>query len=152
MGIFNKDKKIVAYAVITKQIKNKFLTITKNTFEAYEYVMLLLKLQHQCHFDSWCLTRKLDKDNPNNWLVYYENCIEDEEKDNFQIIKIKYHIRDVLAILRMFGNCFPLGCSFDTDVERLYFKTILNDRSSQEAENNNLEKNIDVEENNLNEH
>lgn len=133
MGLFNKKTKITAYALISKNVKNKFLTITKNLKEASEYAMLITKLQHHDHFNMWCTFRELDVSDIKNWLDYYENCVTDDEKDELQIIKVKYDLENILAILRMFGSCFPLGCSFETDVERTYFNAILEEASAQEA-------------------
>lgn len=133
MGIFNKKKQIIVYALISKSIENKFLTISENRLDAYEYAMAFMRLQHQNHFDTWCELRQLDKDDINNWLQYYDMCIEDDEKNNFQVVKVRYNVKDVVTILRMFGNCFPLGCSFDTEIEKEYFKAVLNGKVAESA-------------------
>jgi len=66
MGIFNRNKKIIIYALAYKNVKNKFITLVKNKAEAYEYMVMLLRIQHQAHFYSWCELRELDKhDNKN---------------------------------------------------------------------------------------
>lgn len=130
MGIFNKKKQITVYALIHTQVKNKFLTISDNKYDMREYVMALLQIQHQAHFEAWCQLRALDKEDFDNWITYYSSCIPDEEKSSFQAVKIKYNIRDVTAIMRMFGNCFPIGCSFDTEAEHEYFNSIISENFS----------------------
>ena len=130
MGIFNKKKQITVYALTHTQVKNKFLTISDNKYDMYEYVMALLQIQHQAHFETWCQVRALDKEDFDNWVTYYSSCISDEEKSSFQAIKIKYNLRDVIAIMRMFGNCFPIGCSFDTEAEYEYFSSIISENFS----------------------
>ena len=134
MSIFKKKTKIFAYALISTEIKNKFLTITKDTKEAIEYSMMLLKLKYHEHFGLWCDARNLDKNSEKSWLSYYENSVPAAEKAEFQIIKVAYDIDNLLAILRMFGNCFPLGCSFDTDVEKIYFNAIVEETLQKKAE------------------
>ena len=131
MSWFRKKTKIVAYGLISKEIKNKFLTITKDANGALEYSMLVLKLKHLDHFLMWCDARQLDKGDIKNWLNYYENCVPNSDKEEFKIVRVTYELDNVLAILRMFGNCFPIGCSFDTEVERTYFKSIVDDAQKQ---------------------
>lgn len=130
MGIFNKKKQITVYALINTQVKNTFLTISDNKHDMHEYVMALLQIQHQAHFEAWCQLRALDKEDFANWITYYSSCVSDEEKSSFQAIKIKYRLQDVAAIMRMFGNCFPIGCSFDTEAEYEYFDSIINENLS----------------------
>lgn len=135
MGIFNRKRKVVAYAVISNNIKNKFLTITKDISSAHEYIMMLLKHQHKTHFEAWCQIRELDVGKSSSWLSYYDDCIDISEKEEFQIIKVKYELENIFAVLRMFGNCIPLGCSFDKEIEEIYFKTVLGERLAQELAN-----------------
>lgn len=125
MGIFNKNKKIVVYVLANKHIKNKFLTLSDNRSDIVEYLMIFMQLKHKDHFESWCEIRELDKADVNNWFTYYNDCVDIEEKFDFQLLKVKYTVKDIMVIMRMFGNCFPIGCSFEKEAERAYFNFIL---------------------------
>ena len=139
MLFFKKKTKIQAYALVSKEVKNKFLTITKDPKEAEEYAMMLLRIKHYEHFKSWCDLRELDSKDFPNWLKYYTDCVPSTEKQCFQIVKIKYELSNILAILRMFGNCLPLGCSFDTELEYAYFNAIIDEPEQQKQEETNSE-------------
>jgi len=129
MGIFNRRKQINVYALIHKEFKDKFLTIAKDKDSVYEYAMMFLKLTYQDHYERWCQIKQLDKDDYETWMMYYNECIDEKEKENLQILKVKYDLDNILAILRMFGKCVPLGCSFETQAERDYFRSILVDEA-----------------------
>ena len=125
MGLFNNEKKIEAYALKSKNVPDKFLTITTTAKEAAEYGTILLMLRHKSHFESWCENNGLDKTRLSSVTSYYHKCISDEEKSEFVITKIKYTLKSVMAALRMLGNCYPIGCSFDLEAENEHFKAVL---------------------------
>lgn len=150
MGIFNINKKLTVYALVSKQIKNRFLTISDDKTDVYEYAMLLLKLQHQDHFESWCQLRQIEKPDLNAWLRYYATSIDAEEKEDLQVIKVSYHKKDVIAMLRMFGNCFPIGCSFDTELERRYYDNLVKEKNIIEQKTSQVEEEQLAKEDNSN--
>ena len=48
-------------------------------------------------------------------------------------------------MLRMFGNCFPIGCSFDTELERRYYDNLVKEKNiieqnTPQVEEEQLEK------------
>lgn len=116
--MFNKNK---FYAVSMKSHPNIFICYCTSKAEAREYVYSFIKAKHQTHFSEWCRYKEL---NENNWEIFYQyfnTVIDDEEKKNYVIHSLKYNKKDLAAILRMFGSCIPLNCSFEKEIEHKYF-------------------------------
>jgi len=148
MSIFGRNKKVTVFALTSKKVQNKFLTISDDKLNVLEYAMKVLKLEHQDHYDSWCQLKKINGEDPGAWLEYFANCISDEEKGELQIVKVKYKIKDIAAMLRMLGNCYPLGCSFDTILEQEYFNNLINEKNAIQEAKNQAEKSNILKENN----
>ena len=91
----------------------------------YEYGYKYLRLKHFDHFKMWCELRSLSIDSEAAWATYFTKVLTYEEKAGYAIAKQTYKLNNLAAVLRMFGGCFPLGCSFDTETEYLYLKTKL---------------------------
>lgn len=51
----------------------------------------------------------------------------------YEIGTITYSMNDLAAILRMFGGCMPLGCSYETETEQGYFNRKLNNQRFAET-------------------
>lgn len=143
MGIFNKNKTITLYGLTSRKITGKIFTITLDQKAAFEYKLALLRFRYEEHFEIWCNLRSLDKNNKSVWLYYYETCVDNADKEDLVIIKIKYKLDKIAAIIRMFIRCVPLDCSFDIDVEKEYFTALAADvnlqNTSDDAEENNLD-------------
>lgn len=122
------------YALIHSSHPNNFLTIVSSKNEAREYAQLYIKLKHLDHFIAWSEARDLNPDDIEVWNSYFEKCIQPEEKDEYRVVKIYYEKSNLLAMLRMFCNCAPLGCSFDTNVEYEYVKHKANQLKKLEEE------------------
>ena len=127
INFLNPNKTQVSFfAVFKKENPDAFLTITVKKQEAIEYALKLLKLEHLSHFQAWCMLRDYDYNSQKPWDKYFEECISEAEKSDYIISKISYNIKDLAAIIRMFGKCAPLGCSYDTPVEYEYAKAQAN--------------------------
>lgn len=123
INFLNRDKsQIKLYAVIKREAPDKFLTVTTKKDEAVEYALKLLKLEHLSHFQSWCILRNYSSNCPESWDIYFNDCISEAEKHDYIISKISYKLKDLAGIIRMFGGCVPLGCSYDLPVEYEYSK------------------------------
>ena len=116
----NRKKKVEFYAVCERDTPGNFLTITCTKAEAAEYAYQYIKIKNLDHYEMWCNLREYDPASEKAWDEYFEKCISREEKLKYLITKITYKLKDVAAIMRMFGNCPPLGCSFDTQNEYNY--------------------------------
>lgn len=119
--MFNKNnKKMLLYVVSLRSNPSKFLSFTVTKKQAIEYGNSFLKLTHLDHFTSWCELKELNPDLEDSWNIYYLECISKEEKQDVVIHKIYYKWNDIVAIMRMFGGCVPLGNSFNTQSEYSY--------------------------------
>lgn len=121
MGLFNnkKNKKVYLYAVVKKDNSKNFLTLTLSKDEAIEYIKNLLKILNFSHFNSWCLLKEVDVNDDKSWTEYLAVCAS-EQLEEYSIVKVSYLFKDIVAMIRMFGHCIPIGCSFDTAIEKLY--------------------------------
>lgn len=118
MSLFNRDNKKLDFWVLTKKDDpDKFLSITLSKAEAIEYAHTMLKFAHKPHFQAWCALRDYDWTTLSAWEQYFIECIDYEEKAEYSITNITYKLKDIAAIMRMFGGCSPIGCSFETPVE-----------------------------------
>ena len=144
--MFNKKFKI--YAVGLKSEPDKFICYCNNKKEATEYAYNFLKLKNYEHFCQWCIYEELDKKSPEAFFQYYTKVISLEEKADYVIHKIYYKKKDISLLLRIFGKCIPLGCSYESEFEHFYFKAQeeklqkLNDILNKDLNKNNDKENI----------
>lgn len=120
MGLFNnKNKKVYLYAVVKKDNTKNFLTLTSSECDAIEYIKNLLKILNFSHFTAWCRLKEIDVNDDKSWVEYLAVCAS-EQLEEYSIVKVSYLFKDIVAMIRMFGHCIPIGCSFDTPMEKLY--------------------------------
>lgn len=113
-------RKLKFYAVADVKETSKFLTIVNTKKEAFEFGNKYLKLLHIDHFKRWCEVHNLNEHDDDSWHIYFLTVLTDEERQQLKIYKAVYKVREIASILRMFGGCNPLGCSFDTTSEYAY--------------------------------
>ena len=149
--MFNvRNKRITFYVVQDELNPVNFLTLTCSKKDAIEFAYTYLKIQHIEHFKLWCDLRELDYNTEMAWELYSRKCITKEELKRYRIRKVSYTFNAVASMLRMFGRCNPIGCSFDTPTEYNYLKQKLetqkfanwfsNAINKSMAQNQNLEK------------
>lgn len=128
---FNKNNKKISFFIVqdNKDSPN-FLTVTCKKEDAVDFAYKYLRVKNFDHFKLWCDLRELDPQSDSAWERYFQTCLTIEEKRKYLIRKVTYKMNDLAAILRMFGGCLPIGCSFDTESEYNYLKYKL---QSQEA-------------------
>lgn len=137
-----KNKLISLYTVITaedyenlnnniNESPGKFLTITTSYEECEEYIYAREIADHIEHYTMWCNQRELDMKDDTSWELYREKVIGDNS--DYMIFQMKLYWEDIIAFMRMFQGCYPIGCSYDRVVERLYFKEQLKDFMEKEA-------------------
>lgn len=114
-------KHVVLYALVTKDSPNAFLTIANTKSDILEYASALLKLSNIDNFKTWCISNSFDFKDSKAWKYYLNKIVSNEEKDKYLIKCLHYRFEDLVAIMRMFGGCLPLGCSFNTDTELAFF-------------------------------
>lgn len=128
MGLFRKkkidDKKLHVYAIVKKGDEKNFLTLTLHKEQAFEFASKLIKMEHFEHYSLW-LELHEKTDTLDAWQEYLTSCVDLEELQEYIIKEIDYKFSDVIAMLRMFGHCIPLDCSFDTDFEKAYRDSVV---------------------------
>lgn len=112
-----KDKKLSLFVLTKKDNPDRFLSIGLSKNEMIEYAHTLLRFEHEPHFKSWCTLRGYDADQKASWDEYFKTCIDQYRKSEYFITNVLYRLEDVVAIMRMFGGCSPIGCTFETDTE-----------------------------------
>lgn len=112
-----KNKKINLFVLTKRSDPDRFLCVSVSEKDAIEYAHTALKFIHDTHFQAWCALRDYDYKTAHAWDEYFDTCITYEEKSEYLITNVTYKLKDIVAIMRMFGGCQPIGCSFETPVE-----------------------------------
>lgn len=124
---------IQIYTVVSKQDLSKFLTLVNTKDQCREFVSNIFKVERREHYLSWCDLKEVDADDASNWECYYNTCVSPVDKNEYLIKPITYQWQEILGIMRMFGGCVPIGSSFDTAMEKLYFQTLMETKKMYEA-------------------
>lgn len=120
------DKKLRFFTVVEASAPANLLTIVLTKGEALEYAETRIYVEHQEHFQSWCALRNYDAEDADAWTEYLTVLIENDAlEDNYLIMPVTYYYDNIASILRMFGGCAPIGCSFDTAAEKIYWNASL---------------------------
>lgn len=125
-----QGKLIRLFAVVTSEdfeklrqggakVPHEFLTLTTTPDECWEYIDMLEYEDHRDHYIAWCEQRNLNPKDDNSWEAYQEIVLGDN--CDYAIFEMQITWEDVIAFLRMFQGCVPLGCSFDRVIEKVYF-------------------------------
>lgn len=115
--MFNR---ITLYGLINIEAPQVYLTIVNKKEHAFEYAKRILLLNHKSHFIQWCDYKKLAYTDPYAINLYYKDCISDEEKRGFKIVKFRPTSQEIAVSLRMFSGNIPLGCEHETYLEYQY--------------------------------
>lgn len=99
-------------------------TVTTKMSECQEYLEKLLYWKNLDHFKLWCNLHEKDINDKESWGEYALNL--QEQMEEYTILKYKVEIPFIAQIFRMFNDCTPLDCSYETDIERKYFLEKLN--------------------------
>lgn len=121
---FQNKKKITLFTVQKVENLDNLLTVTTSKKQAIEFAHKNLKAEHLDHYTRWCDLHNQDADSKEAWDTYFEDCISIEEKSSYYVIPIVYDAEQVAAIIRMFTECRPIGCSFDLPLESAYFEDL----------------------------
>lgn len=130
--IRNRDKKIKLYFV--EDVNNLFLDenetilnilcVTKNKKEALEFINKKIYSDHYNHFGVWCNLKNLQV-SQDAWNLYYSTVLQNENPYITVTVNVDYSM--ISSIFRIFYGCKPIGCSFDTMLEKLALDMSLSD-------------------------
>lgn len=118
----NKNKTLKLYILSKGDNLDNFLCVALSKKDIVEYLNKLLKFEHLPHYQAWCSIHEYDAESNVAWKEYFDTCIDFPEKSRYKIANVTYKLNDVVAIMRMFGGCIPIGCSFETQSEHAYMK------------------------------
>lgn len=118
-------KKVYLYLVYKNEDDSSLVTVLEKEYQINEFINRNILVHNYKHFKAWCELRKIDYTKVESENAYIDNffntATEEDLKKYTYIIKKAYYTKTALAsILRMFNGCFPLGCSYETEVEIAY--------------------------------
>ena len=111
-------KQVSYYAVIDNDLdvnNTHVYTASIDKKGCEEFIDKILLNQNINHYKSWCEMRQLDYKNSNSWKSYKE---ASELSSLFKIIKIKCPLNNLLALFRIYTGYKPIGCSYETNIEK----------------------------------
>lgn len=99
-----------------RDTENKRIHTITNTYQqALEYKEKLLQLDSCPHYTNWCWLHELNSKDISSWIRYKQIVGVD---DHYKLDVFYYNKSEIASILRLNSGCIPLGCSFDTQVEK----------------------------------
>lgn len=117
-----KNSKITVYGLAKAETPNIYLTFVLRKQDLNEYLKKFILLEHFEHYRIWCTWNQHDICSKASEQLYFDTCIDPKELNTYIVKKLRYKLEDIVGILRMFGNCLPLECSFELPYEDAYFK------------------------------
>ena len=112
-----RNPKVVVFTVAPKSDPNNVFTIVRTKDEAFEYVDRKLQADNWSHFNMWCGCHGMNSHTKEAWEAYRRVTLSPEDYRRYQVAKLKIPLSKVVAIMRGFFECVPLGCSFDDPLE-----------------------------------
>ena len=118
-------KQICLYLVYKNDNSNTLVTILSEMSELGEFINRSIIATNFAHYKAWCKLRGLDYQDPaaeENYVINFLDSAEEEtlNKYTYMVKKATYPKKTVASILRMFNECIPLGCSYESEMEQLY--------------------------------
>ena len=110
-------------------LSGRFLTLSDKEDDCLEYIYIKEVQEHAEHFYLWCESRKLDPMDTSNWKAYRDITLGNT--CDYRIIPFDISWEDLLAMIRMFQCCKPIGCSYERTLEVMYY----NDRLKKSKSN-----------------
>lgn len=105
------------------------LSIAVSKDDLVEYAHIWLRNYLIDEYIQWADDEDLDWEEWATWNLYFDTEVSQTLKDRLKVQKMKFKASDIAAMLRMFGSCKPIGCSFETHLEDAYFDNL--DRISE---------------------
>lgn len=118
MCLFKRNKNTSFWCVVDKEDKSHFYTFTNTYQQAVEYLMKLYVYKDRYeHFLQWCDFHKKD-DTSLLDIGEYINNLDINLLDYYNIDKIEYSPDNLASLFRIYNNCVPLDCSYETNFEQ----------------------------------
>ena len=137
-----KNKNLVFWCISDKKDPNIIYTFTNTFAEISEYLLKLYVYQYRYdHFLTWCESRNKDKSNLLD-INEYVQALEINLFDYYNIGTVEYSQHNMASLFRIFNQCVPLNCSFETDFEREAYIELLN-QEKQKTKKKRKTKDVD---------
>lgn len=112
-----RDSKITLFTVLLRSDPRVSFTLTQTKNDAVEYINKKVRRDHWDHFSMWCEYHNHKVDSAEAWQEYKYTVLSKEDFIKYQIKKLKFPLSKILAIMRIYFEYLPLGCSFDDPME-----------------------------------
>lgn len=127
-------RKLTFYAVsdgdVDKPLEEKIIyCITYRRNECEHYIDVAYRLKYNSHYVAWCDLHQLDYTKESSWEKYKDIVLS--ERSDFAIYKLIYTPEQIAVAFRMFNCCTPIGCYFETELERKYFYDNLSEKDKE---------------------
>lgn len=133
-----KDKRIQLFAVVEiidseghYDSNAPYITIAESFKECAEYIDNREFLDNVQHYTMWCELRKIDPNLESSWEQYKEIVLP---VSKYGVINFYLFWKDIIATVRMFNGCAPIGCSFDREVEKRYLMDLCQMKKNTEEQ------------------
>ena len=131
-------RKIKVYAVVKtckdkKEMMDNIYTIVKNKKQANEYILCSFYNEYFSPFSYWCELHNQDVKNMDVFRAFMITRYDKEELNKYTVITIKYTLDQLCALIRTLAEFYPMGTSYETEVEINQF--LNNHKKEEKAEN-----------------
>ena len=98
-------------------------TVVTSKAQAEDFIISRSIMKHIDHYQQWAEIHHKNILDPATKKEYARKVLPSllTEEDKYTIGKMKYKIEGLAAVLRMFNGCTPVGASYETPAEILYF-------------------------------
>lgn len=122
----NDDRIVLMYGVFPYSSHDKPLyertpiTFVSTYKDAMMAIQRLTYVHHYIHYKLWCDVRDKEVgEDKKSWQEYVNTCLAEDpsEEDQYSIIELYYHTKEITSFFRSFVDCDPLGLPYETHQE-----------------------------------
>lgn len=108
-------------------------TVVTHKKDAYYWIYKFIIMAHYNHYEQWCENKGLDK---NSYYVElkYVTSVWSSLFECFAIIPQKLNHKQVAERFRLYMNCTPVGCYWETDLEYENAKKLMEKENEQQVQ------------------
>ncbi len=131
-------RKIKVYAVVKtcenrEEMMNNIYTIVKTKKQANEYILFSFYNEYFSPFSYWCELHNQNVKDLDVFRSFMFTRYDEEEINKYTVISITYTLDQLCALIRTLAEFYPMGTSYETEVEVQQF---LNKHKKDEKKEN----------------
>ena len=131
-------RKIKVYAVVKtcenrEEMMNNIYTIVKTKKQANEYILFSFYNEYFSPFSYWCELHNQNVKDLDVFRSFMFTRYDEEEINKYTVIPITYALDQLCALIRTLAEFYPMGTSYETEVEVQQF---LNKHKKDEKKEN----------------